>query len=266
MNTHNAQQGQSLIEVLVALGVFTIGIVAIGLLMIDAGVSFRQGAERTRALFLAEEGLAAARSLRDADFDNVTAGTHGIALSGNRWVFSGSSDTQDQFTRTVTVTDVATGTKQVVSAVTWQFTPARQSAVTLTTYLADWRQAKGLAGELSVDISGAALTASSSDQLIGVTLEHTGAGTSTIDKMKLSWGNSNTLYRIRIDGTDVYNVASTSGVLSGTEVDITDFVFAEGSGVKNMDTIAFNGSMVGTDFIIEYVMSDGSTHHSLLDL
>jgi len=97
--------------------------------------------------------------MRDADFDNVTVGTHGIALSGNTWILSGTSDSQDQFTRQLTVTDVDSDTKKVESAVDWQFSPSRSSAITLVTYLANWVSAvvsdwSNPSQETSVGIAG----------------------------------------------------------------------------------------------------------------
>ena len=257
-----SQSGQSLMEVLIALGVFVLGIATIGFLVLDANISTRQGVERTQATLLAKEGLEAARSIRDADFDNLTAGTYGIALSGDKWIFSGASDVQDQFTRVVTITDIDVDTKKVDSAVTWQFTEARQNSVTLTDYLTDWNQTHGNAGELSVDISNATL-AVANKQLQDITIENTGAGSITIDKMTLWWDNSNLFTTIRIDNTNVYGPAGDAS--SGTEIDISDVVLPSGSGIKDINRFAFDASMLGTDFIIKFTMGDGSTNYVLME-
>jgi len=133
-----SQKGQSLVEVLIALGVFVLGIATIGFLVLDANVSTRQGVERTQATLLAKEGLEAARSIRDADFDNLTAGTHGIALAGNQWTLFGTSDTQDQFTRSVVIEDTGVKEKKATVNVDWQFSAQRSNSVSLVTYLTDW--------------------------------------------------------------------------------------------------------------------------------
>jgi len=131
-------KGQSLVEVLIALAIFIVGIATIGFLVLDAGFASRQGAERTKAVLLAKEGLEAARSIRDNSFSDLTAGAHGLALSGNHWIFSGTSDTQDQYTRSVTISDIDTYTKKIVCAVDWQFASNRTGQVELATYLTDW--------------------------------------------------------------------------------------------------------------------------------
>lgn len=92
--------------------------------------------QRTRAVFLAEEGLEATRNIRDSEFSNLTNGTKGLAISGNQWVFSGSSDTTDSFyTRQITISTAGTNRKQVACTVTWQQNPQRTGSITLTTYL-----------------------------------------------------------------------------------------------------------------------------------
>lgn len=262
-----SQSGQSLIEVLIALSIFVVGIATIGFLVLDANVSSRQGVERTQAILLAKEGLEAARSIRDADFDNLTAGGHGIALSGNKWIFSGTSDTQDQFTRTITITDVDVDTKKIDGVVTWQFTEARQNSVTLTDYLTDWNQTQGQAGNMSVDISTVSLNPPDNNQLRNITIQNIGVTTIIIDKITVWWNNTNKLKQIRIDGINVFGpVTDPDALPSGTEIDINNFSMASGSGVKTVNFIKFTGDMSGTDFIIKFIMTDGSTKYILVDL
>lgn len=131
-------KGQSLVEVLIALAIFIVAIATIGFLVLDAGFASRQGMERTKAVLLAKEGLEAARSIRDNSFSDLTAGMHGLALSGNHWIFSGTSDTQDQYTRSVTISNIDTYTKKIVCTVDWQFASNRTGQVELATYLTDW--------------------------------------------------------------------------------------------------------------------------------
>jgi len=271
-------KGQSLIEILVALSIFIAGTVTIAVLVLDANISSRQGIERTQAIALAREGLEAARSLRDADFDNLIVGTHGIILSGT-WMFSGSSDTQDQFTRRVVITDIDVDTKAVESSVNWQFTQPRQTSVTSTGYLTDWKQTHGDAGQSSVAISGAELrddtavcpsvTASTSNRLQGITIENTGTGDITIDKMQVDWSTSPLTTEVMINASTVWGgsggVGSPSGNQpSGTELDIVDYTLGAGGGAEDV-CIDFTASVAGTDFIVKFIMTDGSTQYSLVD-
>lgn len=255
-------------ELLVAIGVFVVGIATIGLLIMDAYVSSRQGVERTQAVLLAKEGLEAARSIRDGDFDNLAAGTHGIALSGGYWIFSGTSDTQDQFARQITVTNLNVDTKQVQSQVTWQITAVRQGSVVLTDYLTDWNQTHGQAGELGVDTKEAEL-GEGDTELTGITIENTGVSDITIDKITVWWDGDRLIEEIVIDGNAVWSETgpgSPSGKQpSGTELDIQDFVVTAGGGQYSIDRFKFDGPMTGVGFIILFKMADNSTNYVMVE-
>jgi Tfp pilus assembly protein PilV len=259
------KSGQSLAELLIAMGVFVVGVVTVAFLVLEASISSRQGIERTKALLLAKEGLEAARSIRDADFDNLPTGNHGIILSGNKWIFSGSSDNQDQFTRTINITDVDVDTKKVESTIIWQFTGARQDSLTLTDYFTDWSQTHGSAGEMNVDISGTTLSGDNKE-LQGITIENIDTEDIVIDKIAVWWEGTSTLHQIRIDDTDVFSVSPEEGVSSGAEVDITNFTLNQDLGVKDINTFKFNGLIIGTDFMIKFIMTDSSTNYVLVDL
>ena len=264
----NKQKGQSLVEVLIAMSIFVMGVSTIGFLVLDANVSTRQGVERTQATLLAKEGLEAARSIRDADFDNLTAGPHGIVLSGNRWIFSGTFDIQDQFRRVITVTDIDIDTKKVDSIVTWQFTQSRSNSVTLTDYLTDWNQTQGDAGELSVDISQGEL-GGGNKELRKIKIQNTGGADITIDKITVWWNNSNLIEEIKIDRDRVWSRngpgTPTGKQPSGTELDIQDFVVGAGAGQLEIDKFKFDGDMTGATFIVLFTMTDASTKYVLVE-
>jgi len=261
------QSGQSLVELLIAMGVFVLMVSAITFLILDVYLADRAGRERMIATFLAKEGLEAVRSMRDGDFDNLSPGTYGLALSGNKWIFSGSFDTRNQFTRQVIISDVAgeidqTDIKKVETRVAWQVTPARQVSVTLAEYLTDWEQTQGDASELSVDISNAEFGAGNKE-LKKIKIENVGLSNVTIDKITLWWDNSNLIEEIKIDGVKVWSKKGpgtpTGKQPSGTQLDIQDFTLAASSGVLNIDKFKFDGNMTGATFNTTFTMGDGTT-------
>lgn len=133
------KNGFSLIEVLLASALFALIVTfLIGAYLYGQESAVISG-ERMLAAHLAEEGLEAARNMRDADFANLVDGTHGLARSGGVWTFSGSSDATDAFTRQLVVFPVDAQTKLVTSSVTWQQTGQRQGTLTLTTHLTNWK-------------------------------------------------------------------------------------------------------------------------------
>lgn len=134
------QRGQILGEVLIAIAVFTLVIFSASLLIFDSFTATRQGLERTKATLLAKEGLEAARSIKNNDFDDLETGDHGIATSGGKWVFTDSPDELDKYTRTILISDDDNedGKKKVLSRVEWSINSAREEKIELATYLADY--------------------------------------------------------------------------------------------------------------------------------
>lgn len=132
--------GFSTIEVLLSSSILVLIVTAFMGAFIYGSESTALAGQRARAAFLAEEGLEASRNIRDANFSNLTDGAKGLAVSGNQWVFFGTSDTTDNFyTRQITISSIDSKRKQVVSNVTWQQNNQRTGSVSLTTYLTNWR-------------------------------------------------------------------------------------------------------------------------------
>lgn len=125
---------------MLAIAVFLFGVVTIGVLFLDANVSQRKSLERAKANALAEEGIEAVRSIRDFSFDLVTTGTHGLLISGGRWTFSGTGDSQEGYTRTLLVSAPDSNTRYVTSTVSWLFSPTRTETVVSTAVITNWRR------------------------------------------------------------------------------------------------------------------------------
>ncbi len=135
--------GFSTIEALLSASILVLIVTAFMGAFIYGSQSTALAGQRTRAAFLAEEGLEASRNIRDAAFSNLSDGTKGLTISGNQWIFSGSSDTTDSFyTRQITISTVNgdSNRKQIVSTITWQQNNQRTGSVNLTTYLTNWKQ------------------------------------------------------------------------------------------------------------------------------
>jgi Tfp pilus assembly protein PilV len=134
------QTGFSTVEALLAASVFSLivlGLVGALLYGLQSGAT---AGNRDQAMSLAKEGMEAVRSIRDDDFDNLTDGTHGLALVSSEWTFSGSSDTTGIFTRSVVISTPATGVKEVTVTVTWQQTAQRGGTISLAEYFTNWTE------------------------------------------------------------------------------------------------------------------------------
>ncbi|OHB06437.1 MAG: hypothetical protein A3B16_02385 [Candidatus Zambryskibacteria bacterium RIFCSPLOWO2_01_FULL_45_43] len=132
------KKGQSLLEVLIAAGIF-IMVSTAGIFLFFGGQSISVDSTNAgRSLEYASEGLEAVRSIRNRDWGEVATGTHGLVFSANQWQFNGLQDAKDIFTRQVSVTESASNTKKIISTVSWQFDPDRPQTISLTEQLTNW--------------------------------------------------------------------------------------------------------------------------------
>ncbi len=134
-------KGQSLIELIIASAIFLVVVAGIGYLVLTTYIINREGREKTQAILIAEEGLEAARAIRDKNWGSLTVGDHGVGIVNGTWAFAGSSDTiQNKFTRVVNVSDLSQDKKKIISRVTWFFRASDQRQVELVSYLTDWQR------------------------------------------------------------------------------------------------------------------------------
>ncbi|MCK5027431.1 MAG: prepilin-type N-terminal cleavage/methylation domain-containing protein [Candidatus Pacebacteria bacterium] len=257
-------KGVSLIEILVAIGVFAISTTAIIFLLIDGVYASGRSLQLTQAILLAHEGIDATRSILENDFDNALSGEHGIELVDGVWILSGLSDTQNEFTRCITITNIDDDTKKIGSEVVWGQESSRPGSILITGHVTDWKQTKGDAEYLFVETLSAFLT-SSSTRLEGVTLNNTGESAIAIETIQTQWSGGALLYEIGIGSSTVFSVPPLSGIFSGQEADITNYTLTALSGTTSLDAMVFTEEIVGTTMIITFIMSDGSTRHSFIE-
>ncbi len=276
----------SQVEVLLAVALYgiivtgVIGVLAIG--QRNASVS----GERGRAVALAEEGLEIVANLRNASFSNLTNGTHGLALSGNQWILSGSSDVSGIFTRQITIATVDANRKQITSTVTWQQDPQRTGSVSLVSYVSNWKRVSAtpsptptstpgggtMGNNLGIDTSLAKIGGPNTDppysRLRRLLLSNEGSSPITINKIKLTWVDlsPNVIQRVtsvRMQGGggtiwEATGVGSPDGPqLSGTELDVSNYTLNQNT--SRRIRFWFDQNMVGTKFTIVFTMTDGST-------
>lgn len=258
-------RGFSLVEIILAsalllltLTVFTAGVITGHESTVRAGVV-------GRATAVAQEGLEIVRSLRDADFSNLTDGAHGLATSGNQWILSGTSSTRDTFTREILISTVDADTKQIESRVTWPKTPGATSSIAIYSTLTRWRDLSSTQAQLlSIDVSGASLSGDNKE-LRNLTLSNTSGMDLEISKMTVSWTNtSRQIERIKIDEETVWSKNGPGTPMglqtSGTELNVVNFTLeADGGDLVPIDNIKFNGNMSGNSFTIIFTMQDNST-------
>lgn len=156
--------GFSLIEVILAVGLFVIIVSgSVGTVLQGFGLN-RLSDEQTIATQFASEGLEAAQSIRNQEFYNLTdtSGT-GLTQSVGVWIFSGTNNQfgpNNKFTRTIIIDPVyrdlvsdqittSSGyldinTKKITSNVTWNYSPQINDSVILSSYLTNFKEIMGV--------------------------------------------------------------------------------------------------------------------------
>lgn len=134
--------GFSLVEVLLAIAIFALISTSIIYLLIDAGNANQQNRDRIVASALAEEGLEATRTIRDASWTNMIAGNYGLTKDDDRWQFFGQSDIDptNRFVRQISISKINDDRFQITSTVTWQAMLGFESSVSTVTYLTQWNK------------------------------------------------------------------------------------------------------------------------------
>lgn len=265
MQAHVTQKGQSLIEILFAMAIFTMGIVTIGYLIISAIDSLRYGSEAMQARLLVEEGIEAVASIRDGDFDALVPGTYGLVLNDGTWLLLDPPDTQGKYSRTIDINDVDADIKEVVSTVTWTSFGDRVKTVTLGTHFSHWMQGGGDADSLDINTASAVLEGVGMS-LSGIELLNTGGTDITITDIVAEWTPSSLLQNIVIQGSSVYEASTSAPISSGENIDISDYTIVTSSGTHTIDPITFDETVTGSLLRMTFVLGDGSRRSILMSL
>ena len=141
------KKGFSLLELVLAVAIFSFSSFALATMIIDSNISTRLSADRTEALLYAKEGVEAVRSIRDNDWATwvgTADGNHGLMINSanSTWAFNTSDSDliNDKYTRTVNLaTDPLVPTSRDVSVnISWNLTPGRIASTTLSTIFSNW--------------------------------------------------------------------------------------------------------------------------------
>lgn len=212
----------SLVEIVLALAILVLVAASVVVNFIYSQESAVVSGSRARATFLAEEGLEAVRNIRDAGFANLVDGNYGLASSSNQWIFSGSQDVTDIYTRQIQISTPSANHRQVISQVTWQQTAQRTGSVSLTTYLTNWIATAGV-GNWSLPLQQAVYNASGNKDGL---------------KVKVS---GNYAYVVRNDGTPDFLIIDISNLSSPTLVGSLSL-----TGIPQNVTVSGNYAYIGS--------------------
>ena len=133
--------GGSLFEVVVAIGLLAVFASTLFIALSSQLLSSTNARRSLEAISLAQEGLEAARAIRDSEWSSLATGTHGLLYSNLAYSFQGASDANSGYQRSITVTELSTYERQVVSTVFWISPTNQPRSISLVTHLSNWRNA-----------------------------------------------------------------------------------------------------------------------------
>jgi len=138
------KRGQSLIELIIAIGIFATIISSLAFFILESYISGKLAKEITIANFLAQEGLEAVRSIRDYSWTELISGSYGLAISGGHWILQGNQeDVGDELkggARQILIEDLDANRKKIISKINWQLDGGKNEEVKLVTYLTNWQK------------------------------------------------------------------------------------------------------------------------------
>ena len=152
----NKNDGQSLIEIIIATAVFVLIGSSITTLILGSFNALTQGGEHTQAMALAQEGIESVRSIQNRAWNELSYSTSSVSILGNQWIFDGEGTTETigQYDRTISFNDVCRNsldnivdcpgsytdlyTKKITSSIDWLVRENVHNSISQIGYLTDW--------------------------------------------------------------------------------------------------------------------------------
>ena len=145
-NIFKIERGQSLIELIIAIGIFTAVVSSLSFFVLNSYVAGRLSYEMGKADFLAREGMEAVKSIRNNNWDDLKEGNYGLEIVDNKWVFNLSAIEEDissqlrEGKRIIEVKNIDEDRKEITTKINWLFSEGRNREISLITYLTNWQK------------------------------------------------------------------------------------------------------------------------------
>ena len=262
------KKGFSLIEVLLAVTIFGLVVVALGGVFFYGQEASTLAKNRDEAVRFAQEGLEITRMLRDKDGSLLVAGVYGIAETGTGWEFVSGSTSRDGFTRTIKITEEFENVWGIISEVTWQQTPVRVGSMAVESLLTNWL-AEEVAEGLIFAIDNLSSTAGGR-RLSGIDIINTNTDTDVeIVSITPIWSAGATyIDRLNIDGGQSEYQCTPLPLIpcieSGETIPVSGTFVPAGSSIS-ITELRFDSSMSGQMLTLVFEVFGGETYTLVID-
>jgi type II secretory pathway pseudopilin PulG len=252
-------RGITIVEAVVAIAIFSLISGSAVQAYMSANAIGVRAATKTKALWLAEEGIEATRSIRDQNFTALSVGTHGISLTNNVWKYTGTSDFTDGYQRSIILTSTGVDSIFATSTVSWSYKGAT-STVALGSHFTNWHKVSGTqSSHTTISGTNAYISKKNTSLLANVALLTDGLlATTTITQMQVAWSPLGKIKLIEIDSPASTVVYGSGLISSGTTITLTTPIVLAGTASSSAQFL-WNGDVTGDSFTITVTFSDGST-------
>ena len=135
------EEGQLLVELIVAMGVFVVTGSALFLLIFNSYTAGSLSLEIMQADLLSQEGMESLRAIRDNSWQGLIAGQYSLDDSLGYWrLVAGPEIIDGRFTRTITVEEIGFDRRKINSKITWNSQSGKPQEINLATYLTNWQK------------------------------------------------------------------------------------------------------------------------------
>lgn len=259
-------RGFSLLEVLLAVGLFAASAALFGTLTVEQTTSGLLSRERAGALRMAREGLEVSRYLKDSGWQLLPAGMHGLSFANARWDLVLAPEQRGIYTRTLEIQDIDPNRKLIRSRVTWadpRSVVSRQ--MLLETQLSNWKTPSTQATAVSVDLSGVSIGGTGQNEIRGIVLRNTSSQAVTLTITAWTWNNTKEMKRLRIEHEGNNQIVwdedgpgtPEEQQPSGTILNIVDVAIPAGE-AATVTQMRFSGKMAGAQLSAVFTFADGS--------
>lgn len=139
LKSRKTNSGHALVEVVLASAILALLSTVFTYALIYGQEAAVISSRQARAVFLAEEGMQAVKSIAAEDFASLPVGDYSLVLNNNTWELATSEESIDVFVRKIHISNIDANTKEVSSEITWQQNLQREGNFILKTRIVNWR-------------------------------------------------------------------------------------------------------------------------------
>jgi len=136
-------RGQSLIEIVLALGILATLLPIISILILEGYLSWIKTHQFFQAIFLAKEGIEASLLIGQRNWEELLAGEHGLKLENGTWIFFGKEE-EISFLRNgrrkILIEEIDPWHKKITSKVFFEDQRGRKEEISFFVYFTSWQR------------------------------------------------------------------------------------------------------------------------------